>query len=105
MKSVLYKVGKNKNKCEDAFLLKEQGDFIYGAVFDGCSTGIQSSWASQSFSYIFNGLDCEEFLENYVYIGKRLIWFADLLGISEMNLLATAILFRYNKFTNTLETR
>lgn len=38
--------GQDKLRCEDDFLVYEEGDYIITAVFDGCSSGIDSHFAS-----------------------------------------------------------
>lgn len=38
--------GQDKLRCEDDFLVYEEGDYIITAVFDGCSSGTDSHFAS-----------------------------------------------------------
>lgn len=53
MISILNQRGGNHNSCEDSVWVNDTEDFIVGGVFDGCSTGINSHWASQTIAYIF----------------------------------------------------
>ena len=40
--------------CEDDLFFSEYGDYRVGAVFDGCSTGMKSHFASSLFSKVLN---------------------------------------------------
>lgn len=40
--------------CEDDLFFSEYGDYQVGAVFDGCSTGLKSHFASSLFSKVLN---------------------------------------------------
>lgn len=46
----------HKHFCQDALAVKETQNFLFAAVFDGCSDGVDSHFASNFFVKIFN--DC-----------------------------------------------
>ena len=49
----LIKMGKSHNlHCEDDYYIFENEDFIVAAVFDGCSSGIDSHYASTKHKYL-----------------------------------------------------
>lgn len=51
----LIKMGKSHNlHCEDDYYIYENENFIVSAVFDGCSSGIDSHYASTKHKYLLN---------------------------------------------------
>lgn len=90
--------GTHKNQCEDSVYVNETESFIWGCVCDGCSTGINSHFASQLMCYLVRdlGVSCttEQALMYYVL---KLKSFMDSLNITELHLLSTMIVFKYNK--------
>lgn len=116
MLSVLNKVSSTHNSCEDAVWVEESATHIVGGVFDGCSTGTNSHWASQSFVYAYKKVykDMLEKQENPVKILhdwslylclNKLISFQRLLGLQDHNFLSTVVLFCYDKEAKKLQVR
>lgn len=110
MLSTLNVIANHKNNCEDNFLVVEQGSIIYGGIFDGCSTGIHSAWASQTISYIVNfaieqeiDILSDNFI-NYCLLSE-LEYMSERLNISHINFLSTCILFKYDKTNNIFSIR
>lgn len=89
--------------CEDSSYWQEKGDFIYGGVFDGCSSAMHSHWASRSLAYLFakgfsnptTNYKCVEVF----YDMKQLM---SVMGISDMSLVSTCLLFSYNMASKVL---
>lgn len=95
----------NHNSCEDTILVNETFDSISGGVFDGCSQGINSHWASQTHAYLFK--DCKKpYLAGdiaYAWNGMR-----DLkarFNLTREHFQSTCILFRFDKMTKELAVR
>lgn len=105
------------NWCEDNYWVNETDKYIQGAVLDGCSTGINSHFASTLIKYSF------EKVSNYIFIkygaftqhnpvfyfsliigGVRdnLINIKSSLNLIELNLLSTIVFFFYNKENKSL---
>ena len=109
MISILNQRGGNHNSCEDSVFVKETELAIYGGVFDGCSTGVNSHWASQTFAYMFKSLFRDfQSLSNAVIFEavKDIGRIAHILEIDpNTHLLSTCILFRYSKKDKTLDIR
>jgi len=110
MLSTLNVIANHKNNCEDNFLVVERNSIIYGGIFDGCSTGIHSAWASQTISYIVNfaieqeiDILSDNFI-NYCLLSE-LEYMSKRLNISHMNFLSTCILFKYDKTNNIFSIR
>ena len=97
------------NSCEDSSFVREYADYIIGGIFDGCSTGVNSHFASQLYSYIFQSQSLRflDFTDNDCIhsIRDRLVPIANQLNLSHMNLLSTIVLFEYNIFTEQLKVR
>lgn len=96
----------HKNTCEDAIFVKETASYIYGCTNDGCSTGINSAWASQLLCYLVQNRVHE--ITSNEYLAYLRIRLRDILGdlhLSEMNLLSTCLLFHYDKITRVLKLR
>jgi hypothetical protein len=107
MVSLLNKIGNKKNRCEDSYLFKENDNFIWGGVFDGCSSGINSAWASQTLAYIYDKVDINVFLYETILedFWKSLETSVRMFGITEEHFLSTAILFKYDKLNHVLSVR
>jgi hypothetical protein len=96
------------NSCEDSVLVVESENFIDGIISDGCSTGIKSHFASQALCYAFKEVGLRDaWVDDVVLksVKTRLLAVCAALGLEEMNLLATLILFHYNKSDKTLRIR
>lgn len=105
------------NWAEDNFYTIEKDEFIMGAVFDGCSGGNDSFWASKTMTILFDKVqkeyknfesfknadafefNCIDFITN---VAKKLNVVKEYLGLTEMELLATIVFFIYNKKNKTL---
>jgi hypothetical protein len=104
MISVINQRSDTHNCCEDSYFVKEVDETISGGVFDGCSTGIKSHWASQTLSYIFQ-------LETDGVTTKKSVFNAFLkmyeisksLQLTNFNFLSTCVLFDYDKVTKQLD--
>lgn len=100
------------NSCEDTIFTYQKDGILSGGVFDGCSSGKNSHWASQTIAYLF-----ENQLKKYPYMGKvledstvkevlkSLHDILGTLGIGFMHALSTCILFSYNESTKMLQVR
>lgn len=98
------------NHCEDSYFIHEDDEVIVGAVLDGCSTGIESHFASQFVKYAlesgirhcskkkFNFTNDEQMLDSLVLDCHKCLDVAKyLLGLTEMNFLSTMVVFVYSK--------
>lgn len=95
--------------CEDNYFVKETDEFIIGAVLDGCSTGINSFFASTSVKYALEQSskntkfpNDEKLITEYIEtllcdVRSSLSNVSDTLGLTEMNFLSTIVLFIYIK--------
>lgn len=119
MISILNKISaEHEIHCEDNYYLFEDENIIVGAVLDGCSTGINSHWASQTLQYCFKlyekSFGFNEFITTFSngwdndvndilsYVATTLNKAKQVLGLEDMNLLSTIVFFVYNKNTKTL---
>lgn len=92
-----------KNTCEDSVFVKETESSVFGIVADGCSTGINSAWASQLLCYLFSNWKVNITSDTDIKIVvNSLIDIKNNLVLSEMNLLSTALLFHYDKESKVL---
>lgn len=110
MLSTLNINGNSHVKCEDSVWIKETEHVIEGGIFDGCSSGINSHWASQLLVYLFtnatNILNSKSVCEHTVlYVLYALRELKVMLGLNVTNFESTALLFYYNKVTKTLFVR
>jgi hypothetical protein len=109
MISILNQRGGDHNSCEDTVWVEETENRIYGGVFDGCSSGVQSHWASQTLAYLFRSAwksDMSLILDGTIgLILARMEEMARLTSTSVVNFESTALLFIYDKFTKTLYLR
>lgn len=85
--------------CEDASFFKETTSSIQGGVFDGCSSGKNSVWASNTLSHLFSSYDFFYYLSDQTMIEsiRKFKKIKDLLSLDVVNLESTAILFEYFK--------
>lgn len=106
---------------EDNLFVYETSSYILGAVFDGCSTGTNSSFASQLFSYAFENFCKTNKLLDFQVVNPNYkeIWYSEFLSqmrndivsvaktlhLTSMNLLSTMVFFHYDKYTKTLTVR
>lgn len=114
MTSVLNKRAScHPNHCEDNYFLYEDDVKIVGAVLDGCSTGINSHFASQFFAYSLakygtHSLDFDyysmhpskwELFERVMFnsISDDIWSTSSLLGLTRMHFLSTMVYFVYLK--------
>lgn len=98
--------GTYKNTCEDSVFVKETESFIFGICADGCSTGINSAWASQFLCYLVQNRPWDVTSNEYLaYLRIRLRDILADLHLTEMNLLSTCLLFNYNKKLKILKLR
>lgn len=114
MISTLLKNAAGKVCCEDNLFFRlytdhlgRPGDIIVGGVFDGCSTGTNSAFASQLFSYLFQKPVIGEVFstQNLLIIRAETISVMNLLDITPMHMLSTIILFEYDTKTRQLQVR
>lgn len=103
------------NWAEDNSYTFQNDEIVFGAVFDGCSGGKDSYWASKTLSLIFekvqnqyNNFDafkeafeynCIDFITN---VAMNLNSIKMYLGLTDLDVLATIVFFIYNKKTKTL---
>lgn len=99
------------NWCEDNYWVVEEEDLIVGAVLDGCSTGINSHFASQFVKYVLEYSWTLGNPYNHPYImcctmARRVIGKMSIvsrqLSLTDMNFLSTIVFFTYNKRTKEL---
>ncbi len=114
MLSTLNKIASSDhNSCEDSYLVIEQEDYIAAAVFDGCSTGKNSVFASHLFVKIMRkyflsihpGMLSDFDLKHYVLIQfkRRLKLLANILQLHENELWSTIVITIYDKENKKLK--
>lgn len=99
MLSTLNKISHTHTTCEDNFFVNETEDGITGGVFDGCSTGTNSHWAAQTFAYLFGKYRNPTSNLVICRVTTLLSGIMNTLGLTNMHVLATCLLFEYNKKT------
>lgn len=105
MLATLNKISRDHNCCEDTVHVKETEEVITGGVFDGCSTGINSHWASQTIAYTF-----AQYATPTTCLSVRMAW-RELqmiklnLNLTPKHFESTCMIFRYHKPTKTLKLR
>ena len=106
MISTLNKISSTHNSCEDSIFVKDLDGFIYGGVFDGCSQGINSAWASQTMAYVF-GQYAESLTSDDTakLVKMELSMWKSSLNLTQENFESTAILFVFEKQTARLTIR
>jgi hypothetical protein len=114
MLSILNQRGGTHNSCEDSVWVEESEKFIIGGIFDGCSTGINSHWASQTLAYAFKSIVKRELFTIPRQLSNDAVHFIlySLNGIANIlkidpytELLSTCFIFCYDKELKTLEVR
>lgn len=94
--------------CEDSFFVHENENIIFGGVFDGCSTGEKSHWASENLVLLFDkhkniiinssSNDIEHSSDYFILeIISNLKTVQEIFKVDQMHFLSTAIFFYYNK--------
>lgn len=117
MISTLNKISRDHNCCEDSFFVREDEYAIWGGVFDGCSTGINSHFASSLFSYIFadwirptffslfdSRID-HSMITGYIPVILSIKSIKQQIGLQYEHLLSTILIFYYEKDSHTLRVR
>ena len=98
-----------KNTCEDAVFVKETASSVFGICADGCSTGINSHFASQLLCYIVEKVKIDELrLTSTSVISDicwKFKWIKEVTQLSEMHLLTTCLFFHYDKKKEELSVR
>lgn len=110
--SVLARGYDHKTFCQDALAIHETNNFVYAAIFDGCSGGKDSHFASNLFAKAFNQSltypeifdspfgELKEKAQLLVYmIGRKLSEVKQILHLSTNELLSTMILTIVKKET------
>lgn len=106
----------HSNWCEDNYYVKEFDNHIVGAVLDGCSTGINSHFASTLIKYsletsINEDVNIRQLLtgrfEDYYYqiigdVRSDLIDIQRTLKLADLHLLSTIVFFVYHKSAKKL---
>ncbi len=99
----------HQNHNEDDYFVVERQNIIYGAVFDGCSSGVDSYWASNTLKKIFNGLGSiyDEFESDSNWdmlsiallsnVNTRMQMVSNILKLDVYHFEATIIFFVYDK--------
>jgi hypothetical protein len=84
--------------CEDALFVKQYKDKICGLISDGCSSGKDSVWASNTLKHIFshNTFDLYFLLDDTIKIAISMLKkLKEDLNLEVYHLESTAILFEY----------
>lgn len=112
----------HRDFCEDAYHWVEKGDWVIAGVFDGCSDGKRSHFASQLHAYIFRKsvewawawwlesnattIDAETFATGLIIsLENQLSLATHSLVLDEQEILSTVVLAIYNKKTKDLLVR
>lgn len=96
------------NSCEDTVWVEEEDGVIFGGIFDGCSTGKNSHWASQTLAYLFRRRYTKGWMLTNSMLGLVLSDMATIArsaGLIEDHFLSTAVLFEYDKKIKELNLR
>lgn len=105
------------NWCEDNHYVFQNDKIIFGAVFDGCSKGVNSEWASKTLSLIFKQHESvyvgwnlsdlcfssdfimsrlvNDFLLNKVF--HKMVRLYNELNLTHLDFLSTMVVFLYEK--------
>lgn len=108
MLSILNVRSDTHNSCEDTVWVEENELGLYGGVFDGCSTGKNSHWASQTLAYLYAGVRSTYGILSDVATYMVLNKMRSIKKMGELtsdNFLSTAVLFQYNKTERKLSVR
>lgn len=100
--------------CEDAYFYTQVDEWVIAAVFDGCSDGINSHFASQLYAYSLRSMvntgwhglvqaynkdngDLTELCNNLAgLVGTQAMLISDGLGLTQLETLSTVVLALYN---------
>lgn len=88
--------------CEDTVDYIETTDDISGGIFDGCSTGNSSKWASETFNFLFKRENYNLNDLNILSVIQDLNSILSYVEADFTHAYSTAILFNYDKLTKTL---
>jgi hypothetical protein len=102
MISTLNVRGGNHESCQDSIFVKEDEFSISGGVFDGCSTGTNSAWASQTLAYLYSQYEDPTDFNSTAQVFLKIQSLQKQLQLTEMNFLSTCLLFYYNKVNKKL---
>lgn len=105
MLATLNVIGNQHTTCQDSLFTRQRGPVIMGGVFDGCSTGIKSAWASQTFAYVFSGMTNILSDNSIMQAYHELKVIKNRLDLYPANFLTTCLLFEYNTEKKELATR
>lgn len=110
MLSTLCKRATHKNTNEDSVFVKETESSVFGVVADGCSTGINSHFASQLICYVVEKVEIPDKLrltsrDVISDICWKFKWIKEVTQLSEMHLLSTCLFFHYDKQKEELSIR
>jgi hypothetical protein len=109
MISILNTRADKHNSCEDSVFVLEDEHYINGIISDGCSSGKNSHFASQAFCYAFAEVSktgCLTHDEVIKAAKLRILATCTALGLQpDPHLLATCILFDYDKVNKILKIR
>lgn len=104
----------HQNFCEDAYYHTERDGWVIAAVFDGCSRGINSHFASQLMSYLLRDTLREKWNQWFQYMNRMEFGATDMLSamclgmwnrlktaeknlsLEELEILSTVVLALYN---------
>jgi len=117
LSAVTRKSDKHINWCEDNHYVFENDKIIFGAAFDGCSTGVNSEWASKTLSLIFKqheyvysgwdfskGFNADRLINNFLLedvLDKMVTLYAEL-NLTHLDFLSTIVVFLYDKESKCL---
>lgn len=102
MLSTLCKIAIGKNQNEDSFFVKENEDYVWGGVFDGCSSGLDTHFASTFFKHVFSSIDVKDLFHSFHYVNRELLYLKQNLNLSICNFESTIIIFKYYKIEKKL---
>lgn len=105
MLSKLLICSRSHTTCEDTLDVIETEEYIKGGVFDGCSSGKNSKWASHTLNYAFKQFDYKMSNAACKFVMFDLKRIKDILKLDITNFESTAVIFDYDKETKTLHLR
>lgn len=103
-----HNTSKPHDKCEDTVWCEELPHAVFGGIFDGCSSGKDTAWASTTLAYCFKVASKQHPCVSDTAIKdayNTLVALARELHLVPAQLESTAILFYYMKSTSTLYVR
>ena len=111
MLSTLRKIGEDHTTCEDSMFVHETNDYVMGVVADGCSSGVNSEFASGLIcklikSYIMGSIDRDKVPEVtfdvVLYTMSVVSTIMRNLSMKRIEMLTTMLFFKYDKSTKDL---